>query len=150
MADSLGRVIDDLLIEERSPADLRAIGDGLAQELGEYWQQTLAFLDIALTLWPEMLRSGNLSDPAALRGARLDRQALAARHLYGDRPVIAAGSTGSIPATARLLAAIAGLPRGAVVLPGLDMDMGADTLAALRLPDQNPHGHPPACCRCWA
>jgi double-strand break repair protein AddB, alphaproteobacterial type len=142
MADSLGRVIDDLLIEERSPADLRAIGDGLAQELGEYWQQTLAFLDIALTLWPEMLRSGNLSDPAALRGARLDRQALAARHLYGDRPVIAAGSTGSIPATARLLAAIAGLPRGAVVLPGLDMDMGADTLAALRLPDQNPHGHP--------
>src|SRR5690606_8285177 len=41
-------------------------------------------------------------------------------HLYGDRPVIAAGSTGSIPATAKLLAAIADLPRGAVLLPGLD------------------------------
>ena len=142
MADSLGRVIDDLLIEERSPADLRAIGADLAQELGEYWQQTLEFLDIALTLWPEILRSDALSDPAALRGARLDRQALAAQHLYGQRPVIAAGSTGSIPATARLLAAIAKLPRGIVVLPGLDMAMGPETLAALRDDDQNPHGHP--------
>ena len=35
-------------------------------------------------------------------------------------PVIAAGSTGTVPATARLLATIASLPNGAVVLPGLD------------------------------
>ena len=142
MAESLGRVIDDLLIEERSPADLRAIGQDMAQDLGEYWQQTLDFLDIALTLWPQILTDLNLGDAAALRGERLDRQALAAPHLYGARPVIAAGSTGSIPATARLLKAITALPRGVVVLPGLDMAMGADTLADLRRPDQNPHGHP--------
>jgi ATP-dependent helicase/nuclease subunit B len=37
--------------------------------------------------------------------------------------VIAAGSTGSMPATARFLKSIAGLPRGAVVLPGLDTDL---------------------------
>lgn len=142
MAQSLGRVIDDLLIEERSPADIRAIGADLAQELGEYWQQTLEFLDIAFTAWPQMLDALNLSDAAALRGERIDRQALAAPHLYGERPVIAAGSTGSIPATARLLAAIAGLPRGALVLPGLDMAMQPQTLAGLRQTDQNPHGHP--------
>ncbi len=142
MAESLGHVIDDLLIEERSPADIRAIGTDLAQELGEYWQQTLEFLDIALTAWPEILKALNQSDIAALRGARLDRQAVAATHLYGERPVIAAGSTGSIPATARLLAAIAALPRGVVVLPGLDMAMSAETLAALRREDDNPHGHP--------
>ena len=38
-------------------------------------------------------------------------------------PVIAAGSTGSQPATRELLAVIAQLPQGAVVLPGLDRDM---------------------------
>ncbi len=38
-------------------------------------------------------------------------------------PVIAAGSTGSMPATARFLQAIAKLPQGAVVLPGLDTDL---------------------------
>ena len=37
--------------------------------------------------------------------------------------MIAAGSTGSMPATAKLLATIARLPHGAVVLPGLDMDL---------------------------
>jgi ATP-dependent helicase/nuclease subunit B len=37
--------------------------------------------------------------------------------------VIAAGSTGSIPATADLIATIAHLPHGAVVLPGLDTDL---------------------------
>jgi ATP-dependent helicase/nuclease subunit B len=40
-----------------------------------------------------------------------------------DGPVIAAGSTGSIPATAELIATIAHLPHGAVVLPGLDTDL---------------------------
>ena len=37
--------------------------------------------------------------------------------------MIAAGSTGSIPATATLLATIARLPHGALVLPGLDTDL---------------------------
>ena len=38
-------------------------------------------------------------------------------------PIIAAGSTGTVPATARLLAAIARLPNGAVVLPGIDLGL---------------------------
>ena len=44
-----------------------------------------------------------------------------------DQPVIAAGSTGSMPATAKLLAAVAQLPHGAVVLPGLDMDLDEES-----------------------
>ena len=117
MAESLGRLIDDLTIEERSAADIRALEAEMAQELGAYWQQTLTFLDIALTTWPQVLESLGRADPASLRGARLDRQAAAAAHVYADRPVIAAGSTGSIPATARLLAAIAALPRGSWSCP---------------------------------
>ena len=45
--------------------------------------------------------------------------------------MIAAGSTGSIPATAALLATIARLPHGAVVLPGLDTDLDEATWAML-------------------
>ena len=37
--------------------------------------------------------------------------------------MIAAGSTGSMPATAALIETIAKLPHGAVVLPGLDTDL---------------------------
>ncbi len=37
--------------------------------------------------------------------------------------MIAAGSTGSMPATARFLGEVAKLPQGAVVLPGLDTEL---------------------------
>ncbi|MGB4058005.1 MAG: double-strand break repair protein AddB, partial [Alphaproteobacteria bacterium] len=46
-------------------------------------------------------------------------------------PVIAAGTTGSIPATAELLHTIIGLPQGRVILPGLDQDMDAASWHAL-------------------
>ncbi len=90
------------------------------------WRKTgsrrCEFLKIVLGYWPERLKATNTADAAHLRNQRLDRQAAAAALVYGDRPVIAAGSTGSIPATARLLAAIGKLPRGAVVLPGFDTE----------------------------
>ena len=142
MADSLAHVFDDLAIAECGPGELRALGDQLGPELGTYWQQTLTFLDIALSAWPHMLEERKRADPSELRSARLDRQAEGAPLIYGDRPVIAAGSTGSIPATARLLKALERLPRGALVLPGLDTTMSSDTHAALLDPDQSPHGHP--------
>jgi ATP-dependent helicase/nuclease subunit B len=142
MAESLGRLVDDLHIEERSPAHIRALSAEMGAELGDYWQQTLRFLEIALDLWPNLLRQDGLADAAQLRSLRLDRQAGAAPFLYGERPVIAAGSTGSIPATARLLETIAKLPRGAVVLPGLDIGLSPEAHAALLDPVTNPHGHP--------
>jgi ATP-dependent helicase/nuclease subunit B len=142
MAESLGELIDDLATEERTAADIRAIVPEISGELGAYWQQTLTFLDIALTYWPERLSARGHADSTGLRGLRLDRQAAAAALLWGDRPVIAAGSTGSIPATARLLKAINHLPRGAVVLPGLDCTMSEADHAALLDEANNPHGHP--------
>lgn len=142
MADSLAHVFDDLAIEERGPTELRALGAELGPELGAYWQQTLTFLEIALSAWPAMLADLGRADPAQLRGAQLDKQAEGAPIVYGDRPVIAAGSTGSIPATARLLRAIERLPRGALVLPGLDTSLSGDQHAALLDPEESPHGHP--------
>src|SRR5690606_37036782 len=121
---------------------LKIITEQLSPTLGAYWQQTLTFLDIALTVWPQILATLGMADPAFLRGARLDRQADAAPLIYGDRPVIAAGSTGSIPATARLLGAIHRLPRGAIVLPGFDTDLTPQNHADLLDDGKNPHGHP--------
>jgi ATP-dependent helicase/nuclease subunit B len=46
-------------------------------------------------------------------------------------PVIAAGSTGTVPATARLLKVIASLPNGAVVLPGLDFSLDPESWTSL-------------------
>ena len=53
-------------------------------------------------------------------------------------PVIAAGSTGTVPSTARLLKVIASLPNGAVVLPGLDRSLDDEDWASLAEHPEHP------------
>ena len=121
LADDLARLIDDMTMREVSWDAL----DGLVPDfLDPYWQLTLKFLQIARATWPAMLRERGSIEPAARRDALI--KAEAARLAKSEAPVVAAGSTGSILATAELIATIAHLPHGAVVLPGLDTDLDAD------------------------
>src|SRR6202167_222877 len=123
LADDLARLIDDMTMRAVPWSKL----DGLVPDfLDPYWQLTLRFLAIGRNNWPQILRERGLMEPAARRDALIKAEAARLdRHAGG--PVIAAGSTGSIPATAELIAAIAKLPRGAVVLPGLDTDLDEDS-----------------------
>ncbi|MFX5926179.1 hypothetical protein ABTE83_19740, partial [Acinetobacter baumannii] len=84
------------------------------------WQHTLEFLKIAREFWPAFLAEENKIEPAARRDMLIDAEA-ARLMKHHDGPVIAAGSTGSMPSTARFRHAVAKLANGAVVLPGLDM-----------------------------
>src|SRR6185437_9604615 len=79
------------------------------------------FLKIARAAWPALLAERNAIEAAARRDKLIEAETK--RLADSDASVIAAGSTGSMPATAKLLAAIARLPHGAVVLPGLDTDL---------------------------
>jgi ATP-dependent helicase/nuclease subunit B len=123
LADELARLIDDMTMRG-VPWDRldRLVPDAL----DPYWQLTLRFLQIAREAWPNVLRERGLIEPAARRDALIKAEAarLARRT---DAPVVAAGSTGSIPATAELLATIARLRHGAIVLPGLDTDLDEDS-----------------------
>jgi ATP-dependent helicase/nuclease subunit B len=118
LADALARLIDDMTTR-RVPWD--KLDDLVPADLDKYWQQTLEFLKIARVFWPARLQELGKID-AAVRRDRLI-QAEIARLSANNAPVIAAGSTGSMPATADLLAAVAKLAHGAVVLPGLDTDL---------------------------
>ena len=95
--------------------------DTLAPEsLAENWQHIVSLLNIVVRYWPAQLDEVGQMDPTARRNALLDRRRQNWQDTPPDYPILAAGSTGSIRATADLLTLIAGLPRGAVVLPGLD------------------------------
>jgi ATP-dependent helicase/nuclease subunit B len=139
LADSLGEVIDDLAIEGVPYTSLKSLPP---EDLAANWQKIIAFLDIAFDAWPKVLAAGGKLDAAVLRNQQLRRQAAAAPLIFGDRPVIAAGSTGSIPATADLMNAIAALPLGSLVLPGLDTTLTPERHAALLKEEATPHGHP--------
>jgi ATP-dependent helicase/nuclease subunit B len=121
-ADGLADLLDEI---ERQGADLDQLDELVIGSLAKHWEEVRDFLLILRDAWPEVLRAENALSPAAHRNAAL--AALAERlKRAASGPVIAAGSTGSIPATASLLATIAGLPNGAVVLPGLDRSVDAD------------------------
>ncbi|HLH87743.1 MAG TPA: double-strand break repair protein AddB [Xanthobacteraceae bacterium] len=122
LADDLAHLMDDLATREIDWSRL----DGLVPEhVDRYWQLTLDFLKIAREAWPEILKERDAIEPAARRDRLINAEAARLAAASGG-PVIAAGSTGSMPATAKLLATIAALPHGAVVLPGLDTDLDDD------------------------
>ena len=138
LADDLLALVDQVTTEE---TDWARLGDIVPAELARFWQVTLAFLEIATAAWPQILAERGRIDPVVRRLRLIDAEAarFAARPPAG--PVIAAGSTGSVPATARLMATIARLPRGAVVLPGLDLTLDTETWAAIADGDGTP-SHP--------
>jgi ATP-dependent helicase/nuclease subunit B len=120
LARELGSLLDELAIDGVSFDRLEGLVEG---NFASHWQRTLKFLAIVGEAWPKILSERGQIDATERRTRAVRAQA--ARWLANSpvTPVIAAGSTGSRPATRELLATIAGLPQGAVVLPGLDRDM---------------------------
>ncbi|MFD0985536.1 double-strand break repair protein AddB [Methyloligella solikamskensis] len=134
LADDLGRFMDEIGREEADISELESL---VPEELAGHWAQTIDFLKIVTENWPDYLDENGLVSPAERRRILMDqeRERLAA---IGDAPVIAAGSTGTVPATARLLQTIATLPNGAVVLPGLDLALDDESWDALGRHPEHP------------
>jgi ATP-dependent helicase/nuclease subunit B len=135
LADDLARLMDDMTTREVPWQRLDRL---VPDSLDVHWQRSLDFLKIAFESWPAILDERGAIEPAARRDRliALETSRLAAA---SGAPVIAAGSTGSMPSTAKLLATIASLPHGAVVLPGLDTELDEEGWNAIggdaRAPD---------------
>lgn len=123
LARALAELLDAIETEERDWADLDNLQTG---EHALWWQLTAEFLKIASAFWPSRLEELKRSSPAKHRAAILRSEARRIGEREHKGPVIVAGSTGSVPAAAELIAAISRLPNGTVVLPGLDTSMPDD------------------------
>lgn len=121
LARALARLMDQTYTENLALTDLPRLVDGTG--FADHWQITLDFLAILSEQWPAILAEEGAIDAADRRNRLIRTLADHWRSRPPDTPVMAAGSTGSIPATADLLGVIAHLPHGAVILPGLDQEM---------------------------
>ncbi|MGJ0620249.1 MAG: double-strand break repair protein AddB [Methylocystis sp.] len=128
LAADLGALIDELQIEDVSVDAFETLSD---DAYSEFWAITTRFLQIALHEWPRILLERGRIDASAYQKRLVEAQIAALTRAPPPAPVIALGSTGAQPSTARLLAAIAALDNGAVVLPGLDQSMSADAWASV-------------------
>ncbi len=129
LADDLARLIDDLATEEVE--DLSALSAEIRSALPAHMQEAALFLDIVLEAWPARLAERGEIDPARRRSAILKALAKRWRTTPPNGPVIAAGSTASIPAAAELLGVVASLDQGCVILPGFARDMDSRAWAAI-------------------
>jgi len=118
LASDLARALDALLIEEIDPRELRdAVTE--SSDLAAHWEKSLQKLQLIYEAWPALLAERGAIELAERRN-RLLRQ-LAARWKNEQPPgfTVAAGITTAAPAVAALVAGVARMHEGMVVLPGL-------------------------------
>lgn len=132
LADELINLLDEAQSEQ---IDLQKLQNAAPERFASHWQLTLDFLKIAANHWPHYLKAAGVLDPIARRNAMMS--AVEERLKSGPHPpVIIAGSTGSIPATASLMKTVLAMPNGAVVLPGLDAELEEESWQ--HLPPEHP------------
>jgi ATP-dependent helicase/nuclease subunit B len=92
----------------------------LEKDLAAHWRISASFLEIVAEAWPLHLAEQGAVD--AMTRRRMAAEALAARWRAAppQHPVVIAGSTGAGEATRILMRAALELPRGVVLLPGLE------------------------------
>jgi ATP-dependent helicase/nuclease subunit B len=136
MADALGGLIDSLQIEEIEP--LERIETLVEGELAKHWMESGALLCDVLDAWPKRLVELGLIDVNERRVKLLRALAVQWEAHPPPHALIAAGSTGTAPPAADLLAVVARSPRGLVVLPGLDEGLADDAWRSVD--EQHPQG----------
>jgi len=123
LASELGRLLDQVHIEQIDFTELRNL---VPDEYAQHWKVTLKFLEVITKFWPGILEEKGLIDLAKRRNLIMKAQLSHWTHNPPENPIIAAGSTGSMPATANLLSFISTLSHGSVILPGLDQSLDID------------------------
>lgn len=118
LAADLARALDALLIEEVDPRGLReAVGDN--PDLAAHWEKSLQKLQLIYETLPEILAERGTIELTERRNRLLRRLADRWKEAPPGGFTIAAGITTAAPAVAALVARVARMPSGMVVLPGL-------------------------------
>ena len=140
LAGELAELVDQVEIEDVDLARMQTLVPG---EFSAHWDRTLEFLKIVTEVLPAVLEG---------RGSKMQHdkrlilaQAKRLQEMPPSAPVIVAGVMSSVPAVTELLRAVAGLPNGAVVLPGLDQALDQESWDAIRPagPEHAPHPEHP-------
>ncbi|MEM7492744.1 MAG: double-strand break repair protein AddB [Pseudomonadota bacterium] len=107
-------------------------------QLAHHWERSLEFLKIITESWPAKLQDAQAMDPFVRRLAAAQAVAQAWAEAPPETPVIIAGSSGATPASRVLMRAVMQLPKGLIVLPGLNRSLCAQAAAKLK----NEPSHP--------
>ena len=131
-AFDIGRTIDRLLIEGIEPADLmkERVHDVVGNS-AEHWRRSIHTFACVQLKWRNKCEAKGEVDSPARRNMLFEHAARRWKENPPDNPIVAAGVTSASPALAKLLRCVSELPRGAVILPDLDLALDDEVWEAL-------------------
>jgi ATP-dependent helicase/nuclease subunit B len=144
-AFALGGTMDRLLIEGIGPGDLMSEEVvGIVGDQANHWRDATRDFLMVQAHWQAELEARGEVDAPTRRNMLFDHAASTWRASPPKHPVVAAGVTSASPALAALLRVVSELPRGAVILPDLDLSLDAevwDDLGIAGVPEEpsGPH-----------
>lgn len=98
---------------------LHRLSDLDVGDLSGHWQRAMAFISI---IEPFLTETGDGLGPEGRQRMAVLQRLAAWQEAPPQHPILVAGSTGSRGTTALLMAAVAKLPQGALLLPGFDTE----------------------------
>ncbi|MBR6327944.1 MAG: PD-(D/E)XK nuclease family protein [Alphaproteobacteria bacterium] len=128
LAADLARLIDAIYDQNLSFDDLNLL---VPEEYAAHWQETLKFLKIITSFWPEILKERGLVDPAFKKNQMLKAKAKMWRSNVPTDNIVAVGLNPAFDGLKDVLSAIQALPCGEIYLYGLDRYLPDDVFDTL-------------------
>ena len=128
IALSLNRLLDEIYQYE---IDFSQLSDLIDPIFAEHWNETLRFLEIIKTAWPDILKEKNLLDEQDYHIKQLHIQADIWEKDPPKNLLIIAGFDHTLPAVAHLCRSIHQAPRGHIFLQGVDTSLSLQDLSLL-------------------
>lgn len=128
LAGALIQLLDQV---QNAEFDISDMADLWPKELASHWQDIAQFLSIMWQYWPQILSQEGAMDPVARRIAMMERQGQYWQESQPEHHIVIAGSTGTLPATQKLMAVVARLKKGCIVFPGMVPDIAEEDWQAI-------------------
>jgi len=121
LADPLIAILDDAAMEEADISRITALKQ-IKDFAAEHFKYAMTLYEIVQDYWPKRLAADDLDlmEPMQRRVALLHALTNIWQETPPDYPVIVAGSTGTLGASARLMKCVAHMKEGMIILPGLN------------------------------
>lgn len=126
IATALGEILDEFYIYEVSLDKLENLIPN--EDLAQHWKESLVFLDVLRSVWPQVLAEKGKIDSADRTIRLINCLTKKIENPHFSTPVILAGFDGEVPAIRRLIKALNNKNNSLILLSGLNTEIDVDDM----------------------
>ena len=123
LAGSLADLIDEMHNYDVSFDKLKEV---VPENFASHWQETLSFLEIINSYWPQILKDMGKIDPSLYQIMQAEALIESWQKVQPQNPIFAVGFSGGLPIVEKFLKAVMNLPLGQIYIPNLDKNLSDD------------------------